>query len=100
MEQWVETGKFDYIEDQDEHIEDDEVQTKSGKLILVKWLDNIRKRIDYDNMDSISATLWEHILENPDKHMRQLIFDQYKTHCNLVVLLVKKILRTDLQSSS
>ena len=30
MEQWVETGKFDYIEDQDEHIEDDEVQTKSG----------------------------------------------------------------------
>lgn len=84
MEQWVETGKFDYIEDQDEHIEDDEVQTKSGKLILVKWLDNIRKRIDYDNMDSISATLWEHILENPDKHMRQLIFDQYKTHCNVV----------------
>lgn len=83
MEQWVETGKFDYIEDQDKQ-EDDEVQTKSGKLILVKWLDNIRKRIDYDNMDSISATLWEHILENPDKHMRQLIFDQYKTHCNVV----------------
>lgn len=24
------------------------------------------------------------ILENPDKHMRQLIFDQYKTHCNVV----------------
>lgn len=84
MEQWVETGKFDYIEDQDDPIEDSEIQAKSGKMILVNWLDNIRKRIDHNNMDSRSASLWEHILMNPDKQLRQLIFDQYKTHCNVV----------------
>lgn len=84
MEQWVESGKLDYIEDPNEPMEYDGVQTKSGKMILMNWLDNIRKRIDYGNMDSRSASLWEHILENPDKDMRQLIFDQYKTHCNVV----------------
>ena len=84
MEQWVETGKFDYVEDQDDLEDDDEVQTKSGKMILVNWLDNIRKRIDHNNMDSRSVSLWEHILENPDKQLRQLIYDQYKTHCNVV----------------
>lgn len=83
MEQWVETGKFDYIDEPDDSIEED-TQPKSGKMILVNWLDNIRKRIDRNNIDSKSASLWENILENPDKPMRQLIFTQYKKHCNVV----------------
>ena len=84
MEQWVETGTFNFIEDKEESNEDETIQTKSGKIILVNWLDNIRKRIDHNNMDSKSASLWEHVLQNPDKQMRQLIFDQYKAHCNVV----------------
>jgi superfamily I DNA and/or RNA helicase len=41
-------------------------------------------RIDYNNMDSESALLWEHLLERPNKAFRQLVFDQYKSHCNVV----------------
>lgn len=84
MEQWVETGKFDYIEDQDDPIDEENIQPKSGKMILVNWLDNIRNRIDRNNMDSMSASLWERILTNPNKPLRQLIFNQYKEHCNVV----------------
>ncbi len=84
MEQWVETGKYDYIEDQDEPIDDEDVQPRRGKLILVNWLDNIRKRIDRNNMDSRSASMWDNILENPDKQLRKIIFEQYKDHCNVV----------------
>lgn len=83
MEQWVETGKIDYIEDQDGPIEE-AIQSKSGKMILVNWLDNIRMRIDHSNMDLRSVSIWEHILENPNKSLRQLFFDQYKSHCNVV----------------
>ena len=83
MEQWVETGKYEYVEDQDDLIDDD-VQTRRGKIILVNWLENIKKRIDHNNMDSESVSLWEHILDNPDKQLRQIIFEQYKTHCNVV----------------
>lgn len=79
----VETGKIDYIEDQDGPIEE-AIQSKSGKMILVNWLDNIRMRIDHSNMDLRSVSIWEHILENPNKSLRQLFFDQYKSHCNVV----------------
>ena len=84
MEQWVETGTFDFIEEQDESIYGEDIQAKSGKIILENWLDNIKKRIDRGSMDSRSSTKWEHILENPDKSLRQLFFEQYKSHCNVV----------------
>lgn len=84
MEEWVETGKYEFIEDLEESAEDDEATTKTGKMILVNWLENIKKRIDYSNMDSRSVLLWENMLDNPSKSLRQLIFDQYRSHCNVV----------------
>jgi flagellar biosynthesis GTPase FlhF len=84
MEEWVETGEYNYVEESDEITEDENCQPKCGKIILENWLDNIRMRIDYNNMDSESALLWEHLLERPNKAFRQLIFEQYKSHCNVV----------------
>ena len=84
MEEWVETGQFKYVEENEEDVDVDELQQKSGKIILENWLQNIKNRIDHDNMDSLSVSLWENILDNPDKQFRQLIFDQYKSHCNVV----------------
>ena len=73
MEQWVATGKYEFVDDQEEDLEEDNL-VKSGKMILVNWLDNIKKRIDHDKMDTKSVLLWEHFLANPDKQFRELIF--------------------------
>jgi len=83
MEQWVETGKYEYLEE-DDLLDDEEAITKSGKMVLVNWLDNIKRRIDYNKMDSNTSSLWENLLTNPDKKLRELIFEQYKSHCNVV----------------
>lgn len=85
MKNWVETGQYDYVDD-DEEDDDDitDVVSKNGKMILVNWLENIKKRIDHSKMDIKSATLWESMLDRPSKDLRQLIFEQYKSHCNVV----------------
>lgn len=83
MEQWVATGKYEFVDDQEEDLEEDNL-VKSGKMILVNWLDNIKKRIDHDRMDTKSVLLWENFLANPDKQLRELIFEEYKSHCNVI----------------
>ena len=84
MEQWVATGKYEFVDEFEESLEDKSSLVKSGKMILVNWLDNIKKRIDYDKMDTKSALLWEQYLANPDKQLRELIFEEYKSHCNVI----------------
>lgn len=48
MEEWVETGQFKYVEENEEDVDVDELQQKSGKIILENWLQNIKNRIDHD----------------------------------------------------
>lgn len=84
MEQWVETGQCEFVDISDESIEEVDGTGKRGKTILENWLDNIKKRIDYGNMDSRFASMWEQMLENPDRELRKLVFEQYKSHCNVV----------------
>lgn len=84
MMQWVDTGKYEFVDDDEESLEDESDLVKSGKMILVNWLDNIKKRIDHTKMDTKSALLWEKYLANPDKQLRRLLFEEYKSHCNVI----------------
>ena len=81
MEQWVATGKYEVVDEQEEDLEEDNL-VKSGKMILVNWLDNIKKRIDHDRMDTKSVLLWENFLANPDKQLRELIFEEVRKEIN------------------
>lgn len=84
MEQWVETGKCEFIEDDNDSDEDEENIAKTNNIILTNWLDNISKRINHSKIDPKFALMWEQFLANPDKDMRKLIFKHYKSHCNVV----------------
>lgn len=83
MAEWVETGKIEYMED-DEQSGEETISKRKGTVILENWLDNIWKRVDLNRIDANTSSLWKSILSNPTKEIRQLVFEEYKKHCNVV----------------
>ena len=84
MEHWVATGNCDYTANDDTFLEEEEKPLLKGKIILENWLGNIKKRIDHERMDSKAASLWEHLLTSPTRAIRELVYNSYKQHCNVV----------------
>ena len=83
MKRWVEEG------DDCLKLEDSDEETDSStecNLILKNWLENISKRsfyrIDSDQNEIVSK--WRNYLRNPDKNLRQIIYDRYLEDVNVV----------------
>lgn len=85
MQEWVHPEeKIESAEEPDELYESEQSQRWNGNVILVNWLENIKNRIDDNKLDPHAASLWRRMLEAPDQPFRELIFEQYKSHCNVV----------------
>lgn len=97
MAEWAETGKFEYSDD-DEPSEEETTNTRSGKVILENWLDNIQRRIDLDRIDVKTSLLWKSMLSNPTKEIRKLVFDKYLENCNVVGATCSSIGQFNLKS--
>lgn len=81
MKRWVQNGTVEI--DSEEQTEDEESTTQ--KLILINWIDNIKKRVKtIDYLDANTLNLWIEILSDPTKEIRQIIFDNYIKNCNVI----------------
>jgi superfamily I DNA and/or RNA helicase len=80
MKRLVENGNIEI--DEDEQNEDEELL--SQKLILQNWIDNIQRRIENTELDNTTFTLWNNILSNPPKQIRQLFYNNYIKNCNVI----------------
>lgn len=85
MEQWVETGEFKISVDDSEDVYDETINYRqSDKLILINWMNNIKRRINPSLMDGDALIKWENYLSSPDQWLRNLFFYKYKKYCNVV----------------
>lgn len=84
MQEWVEFGEV-ALENVENNEEIDSQQEKSN-LILKNWLENISRRsFGGQNITGVEvAEKWRHLLANPPKELRQLVFKHYKSGCNVV----------------
>lgn len=80
MKRWVENGTVDI--DEGEH--NDEEESLPQKLILQNWIDNIKRRINKEELDEDIYLLWNNMLSNPTKGIRKLFFDNYIKNCNVI----------------
>ena len=83
MKSWVENGfvlaaKRGYSEDESENT------TVSQKIILDNWIDNILRRVCISELGDEAANRWSHFLSSPDRATREIFFNQYIKHCNVV----------------
>ncbi len=80
MKKWVENG---LIEIDTEEINDDE-ENLPQKLILQNWIENIKRRIQQNELDASINELWKKNLSNPPKILRQIFYDNYVRNCNVI----------------
>jgi superfamily I DNA and/or RNA helicase len=80
MKQWVENSTLDIDEDEQNY----EEETLPQKLILQNWIDNIKRRIDKEELEDDICSLWNNMLSNPTKGVRQLFYDNYIKNCNVI----------------
>lgn len=81
MKRWVQEGRVGI--DSEEKSEDEESTTQ--KLILINWIDNIKKRAKISNdLDAKTLNLWVEILSEPTKEIRQIFYKNYIKNCNLI----------------
>lgn len=80
MKRWVENGMVEI----DEEEQNDKEETLPQKLILQNWIDNIKRRIDRQELDNDICSLWNSILSNPAKDIRQIFFNNYIKNCNVI----------------
>ena len=81
MKRWVQEGKVEI--NSEEQTDDEEFTTQ--KLILLNWIDNIKKRaITLSNLDAKTLKLWIDFLSEPTKEIRQIFYNNYIKNCNLI----------------
>jgi len=80
MKRWTENGTIGV--EAEEQNEDEEILPQ--KLILQNWIENIKRRIDKDNMSDSSIKLWNSFLTEPTKQVRQIFYDHYIKNCNVI----------------
>lgn len=81
MKRWVQEG---IVEINSEDETDDEVST-TQKLILLNWIENIKKRAKIESdLDTVTLNIWVEILSNPSKEIRQIFYNNYIKNCNLI----------------
>ena len=78
MKQWVECEK---IEDNENDEEQDKIPQK---IILQNWIENIKKRIDKTALGNEIFAIWNSILSNPTRNIREIFYNNYKKYCNLI----------------
>lgn len=81
---WVENASITYSEEEEDSDEPNKESDIHQKIILENWLSNISRRIDASQMDESICSLWEKMLQNPSKEIRQIAFDKYIHNCNVV----------------
>ncbi|WP_417620067.1 AAA domain-containing protein [Oceanihabitans sediminis] len=80
MKRWVETNSIDINEN--EATEDEECLPQ--KLILLNWIDNIKKRTEESQIDKDINELWKNFLSNPSKNTREIFYTAYVNNCNVI----------------
>lgn len=80
MKRWVENGTLNINRDE----QNNEEETLPQKLILQNWIDNIRQRIDKEEVGEDICPLWSNMLLNPTQEIRRLFYDNYIKNCNLI----------------
>ncbi|MFA6871194.1 MAG: AAA domain-containing protein [Bacteroidaceae bacterium] len=80
MKKWVENG---VIEIDTKEINDDE-ENLPQKLILQNWIENIKRRIQQNELDVSINELWKITLSNPPKILRQIFYNNYVRNCNVI----------------
>lgn len=80
LKAWVENGTLSYSDEEDDI---NEAEIKQN-IILENWLANIARRIDKSLMDEDVYLLWNNILQDPPKEIRQKVFNEYIHNCNIV----------------
>ena len=53
-------------------------------IILNNWIENILRRSQADELDESTYHKWHNFLSRPSKEVRQILFDQYIQHCNVI----------------
>lgn len=79
MKRWVENGMTEISEEE----QNDDEENLPQKLIIQNWIDNIKRRVDKTELDTL-APLWNKVLSNPSKQIRQIFFDNYIKNCNVI----------------
>lgn len=54
------------------------------KLIVLNWIDNIKRRIEQKELDETAFALWKKILSNPDGNIRQTFYNGYIQNINVI----------------
>ena len=54
------------------------------RIILDNWIDNILRRVSISELGDEAANRWRHFLAIPDRPTREIIFNQYIKHCNVI----------------
>jgi len=81
MKRWVQEGRVDVNSEEKSEDEESTIQ----KLILLNWIDNIKKRAKISNdLDAKTLNLWVEILSEPTKEIRQIFYKNYIKNCNLI----------------
>ncbi|GAB3816672.1 hypothetical protein GCM10028895_12090 [Pontibacter rugosus] len=80
MKRWAENGNVE-IDSEDQKDEDEMLPQK---LILQNWIDNIHRRIEKKELDDVSFKLWDNLLKNPTKEIRNIFYDNYIKNCNVI----------------
>jgi len=90
MKRWVESGSV-AIDEEEQNKEDESLPQK---LILHNWIDNIKRRIDKTEFDETSFVLWNNLLSEPIKEIRQIFFNNYIKNCNVIGATCSSIAKT------
>ena len=80
MQKWVEYGKIDINEKKQNNRE----ESQSQKLILQNWIDNIIRRTGNKDLGENICRLWNELLSNPKREIRQIFYDNYVKNCNVI----------------
>jgi len=80
MKRWIENGMIEI----DEEEQNDDEESLPQKLILQNWIDNIKKRINRQELGENIFSLWNGLLSNPSKEIRQIFYYNYLKNCNVI----------------
>ena len=80
MKRWVENGTVDIGEEE----QNDDEESLPQKLILQNWIDNVKRRIDRQELGEDIFSIWNDTLSNPVKEIRQIFYNNYLKNCNVI----------------
>ena len=86
MLEWVENGlvlskRKKMMEDENDDIDSCNC---TQKIILENWIENILRRVDTTKISTEAYENWKEYLSNPNKSVRQLLYNEYIKHCNVI----------------